>query len=321
MSERSDYIYNVLSNEKLLESNLNKLLRDKYGVSRQAAWKCIRGFREKGLLSRNQFTRELSVNHKAWAERTEVDTITTMTDLHAFQVHYLMYATSYSRVEGTLTSLDIPFKVTGNKAHPFYNLAWHSIKLQIGSKQIVACGPKRSAPINVEGKVLLEGALKSNIEAVSDFLAKTHIRCQETVDGRLCVKVKYYELALTNNDLAKKVTENGGFIPLAYDRATGKASIWADHTPNPASLETNKLKNHEVLRPWAQGIEDGVIKPYEDEMRHRQEINEILSLMHQQADLGLKNEEKLNYYADNVAAHSEAIEKLNRVLEKLDKKL
>ena len=164
------------------------------------------------------------------------------TNLHAFQVHYKPFPTYYSRLEATLGTLNIAYKATGNSKHHQYIVSLGGgIMLQLGSKQIIAWGPELDAPINVDGQAMQGKALEANISAVAGFLAKTGIRCWETIDHRLYAEIRYKELAIRNNDAAERTAKDKGYIPLAYDRTTQRCSIWLDGTPAPAAFETNKL--------------------------------------------------------------------------------
>ncbi|MEM3828158.1 MAG: hypothetical protein QXP36_02945 [Conexivisphaerales archaeon] len=233
------------------------------------------------------------------------------TNLHALQVHYFIFPTSYSRIEATLQSLNIPYKRSGNPKHPSYTLQWQDISLRIGSRKIIAYGPRMSAPININAQDIENSAVERNIAQVMSFLQKTNIRIQETIDHKPYIQVPYRELAISNNDAAEHYAKKHNYLPLAFDTATGKAVIWLDGTPSPGAFETNKAKNHEELRQWAQGIEDGIIKPYTDELRHRQ-IEEF----HSQAIKDI--DQRMLTYAANIEAHAKAIKDLSLVTAKLN---
>ena len=235
------------------------------------------------------------------------------TNLHALQAHYLIYPTSYSRLEATLNSLGIQYRKSGNPKHPIYTLAWNDISLRIGSKQLIAYGPRITEPISIIAPKIVDHALKRNVEQVVAFLRETNIRIQETIDHKPIVNVPYYELAIVNNDAAEQYAKKHHYIPLAYDPANGRATIWLDGTPAPGAFETNKNKNHEQLRQWGQGIEDGVIRPYSDEMLHREQEQKLWNNQERTSNILLE-------YAKQLNAHIPVLEKMDKVLE-LDIKL
>ena len=205
------------------------------------------------------------------------------TNLHAFEVHYQIYPTSYAHTEASLATAQIPFKPSGNRKHPSYIIMFNGLRMRIGSRQLIAWGPQLTEPITVKADKIEGKALKLNIDAVMALLHKTGIRVQETLGRQIKANVYYRELAIVNNAAVEKLQKGKGYIPIAFDRQTGRASIWLDPTPTPAA-ETNKKKNHEVLRRWGQGIEDGEIKPYEDEMQTRKDIEGLTGLVAKQLE-------------------------------------
>ncbi|MEM0143917.1 MAG: hypothetical protein QXL94_08295 [Candidatus Parvarchaeum sp.] len=240
------------------------------------------------------------------------------TNLHALQVHYFIFPTSYSRAEATLQSLNIPYKRSGNPKHPSYTVQWQGISIRIGSKKLIAYGPRMSAPISVNALDIENNVVRSNIEQVMAFLQKTNIRIQETLDHKPYIQVPYMELAISNNEAAEHYAKKNNYLPLAYDTATGKAVIWFDGTPAPGAFETNKAKNHEELRLWAQGIEDGIIKPYTDELMHRQQEAFHNQAIADQDKAIAQIDQRMLTYATNIEAHANAIKDLSLVAAKLN---
>jgi len=230
------------------------------------------------------------------------------TNLNAFRAHYLIFPTSYSRAEATLSSLSIPYKRTGNPKHPSYTLRWQGLSMRIGSKKLIVWGPSFTEPISITAEQIRAKALNININALTSFLAKTNIRVQETIGHQPIAFVAYYELAILNNDAIEQYGKKHGYVPLAYD-ASGKLTTWLDATPQ-LVIETNRVKNHEQLRLWGQGIEDGVIRPYMDEMQHRQDIAGLthlaeIQIASQQSQLQ-HNEQiasQLSFFAANINTH------------------
>jgi hypothetical protein len=235
------------------------------------------------------------------------------TNLHALQIHYLIYPTSYSRIEAALNALHISFKRTGNPKHPTYTLAWQGLSLRIGSKHLIAWGPSLTEPINITAEQITNKAIAINIEKVMDFLRQTNIRIQETLDHKPILHIAYKELAIVHNDAAEQYAKKHHYLPLAYDKETDKATIWLDGTPAPGAFETNKDKNHEELRQWAQAIEDNIMHPYSDELLHRDNEARIWNAL-EQVSFTLKE------YGVQLNKHIPVLEKMDKVLE-LDIKL
>ena len=221
------------------------------------------------------------------------------TELHAFRAHYNIYPTSYSRAEATLSSLSIPFRRTGNPKHPTYTASWQGSSIRIGSRKLIVWGPKLLEPISITAEQLKAKALQANISVLVSFLQKTNIRVQETIDHQPLANVPYCELAIINNDAAEQYGRKHGYVPMAYD-SNNMLVMWLDSTPQ-LTFETNRDKNHEQLRQWAQGIEDGVIRPYKDEMRHRNEL-----AFHQQEIADIRSVVK--DYGEKLKAHIPVLE-------------
>lgn len=225
-----------------------------------------------------------SKKYKKQFKPPTMDEIAQATNLHAFEVHYPMYTTEYSRLEAKLATAGIAFKPSGNRKHPSYLILYKGLKIRLGSRQLIAWGPELTEPITVKHEEIEGKALKLNISTVESLLKETGIRTQETINHQLKAHLYYKELAIINNAAVEKLQKGKGYIPIAYDRVSGRASIWLDPTPSPAA-ETNKGSNHEVLRKWGQGIEDGEIKPYEDEMNTRKDLNGLTSFANKQLEL------------------------------------
>ena len=211
------------------------------------------------------------------------------TNLNAFRVHYLIFPTSYGRAKATFDSLKIPYKVSGNPKHPSYTLKWENLSLRIGSKQLIAWGPNITEPISINANDIEGKATQINLNAITRFLAKTNIRCQESINGTLYAQVHYRELAIVNNDGIAKLARKRGYIEIGFDRKTGRCTLWMDASPNPFAIETNRTEIHEELRQWGQAIEDKIISPYKDEMKTRLDIeglkeisNNIVNAIHEE---------------------------------------
>jgi len=186
---------------------------------------------------------------------------------HAFQAYAHIYRTSYDRAEEVLDLHKISFTKAMKPAQ--YTLTWKGIKLKITKRRLIAYPHEINAPIEIEGAHLRHNALNEAMSIMADFLSLTNLRCKTGVDGHLIAFLPKWEIAFTNNETAAQLTRKGGRIAIAFNRDTGSASIWADKSFS-RELETNADRPHQELRMWGQGIQDGVISPYRDEIRHRQ---------------------------------------------------
>lgn len=209
------------------------------------------------------------------------------TNLHALQMHYKPFPTYYSRLEATLETYKIEYKKVGNRKTPQYIIQLtRDIKLKATTRKLIAWGPKLTKPINIDTNTILDIGANENIKAVSDFVHKVGIRCQVDLKGNLLGFIRYYELAITNDEIAKRLREyRSELIPLAYNSKTGKLTIWLDGTPAPAAIETSNKEVHMRLRPWYQGVQDGEISPYEDELETRRKLDEFDERFNRQLDL------------------------------------
>lgn len=232
--------------------------------------------------------------------------------MHAIQLHTKLYRTSYGKAEQILTLLNIPFRKTSIKP-PQYIIEWQGIKLKLTTRKLIAYSKELTAPLELEGSQLRSIAFIDTIKIVEDFLSKTNLRCQRDIEGHLIASLPYWEIAFTNNEIARKLTEKGGFIPIGYDRNTGNATIWADKSFS-KELETNQELAHVELRKFGQGIQDGIIKPYDDEMMTRKNINLIMQNL-------LSFQEQYKKDREGDAVFRRDIQMHLRVMRKIDEKL
>lgn len=192
--------------------------------------------------------------------------------LHRLELHADLHRTSYDTAKDVLAWRNIPYRTCGRGGTQLL-IQWAEITIKLTSKHLIAYGVQMAAPLQVEGTLITDKAAVQTAQAVEGFLAVTKMRCARTLDGRLGLHVKYLEIALTNNPTAKQLPK-GRYIPLAYDKAMQRVSIWTDAS-HPWAFETNKLDNYDELSKWTQGINDGRIKPYEDEMETRKQLTNV----------------------------------------------
>ena len=224
---------------------------------------------------------------------------------HRIQPRAQLFRTSYGRIEPILDALQITYRKT-SVVPAQYIVEWKGIKLKLTTRKLIGYGREITAPMEVEGRVIKAQALKEVGQAMESFLEVTNLRCKRDVDGNLILKMHFPEIAFTDNELARKVTEKGGFIPIAFNRTSGNATIWFDASFT-HEMEVNEEMPHAELRKWGQAIQDGVLRPYEDEMRTRQGMASLFRI--QQA-----NAEQLAGYAHQIKLHLKLMNKIDRRL-------
>lgn len=177
--------------------------------------------------------------------------------LHALRITFKIFPTEYERLEAKLTNAGISYKINNVRNYKQYIVQWGEHQLHITTRKIIDYAPDNAKPFDITGREILDESLKASVVAVTHFIDKTQIRVLEE-DGRIWFKPTYYEIAITNDETAHEVTVGRRYVPLAYDRLTGKVVLWADKSlyPVPES-ETNKLPIHALLQDFYQAMVDG----------------------------------------------------------------
>jgi hypothetical protein len=254
--------------------------------------------------------------------------------MHSIKLIARLYRTSYDRWEAIAQTLRIEYTVVRNVSPKQYMVEWNGVKIKLTRHKLIAFAKEITAPIEIRASELESKAIRDNMQQIEGFLDKTNLRCQRDLNGALIIRIKPWEIAFTKNELARRLTQKGGFIALAFNRHTGKATLWADRSFT-TELEAGEEDMHEKMREWGQAIQDGIIKPYEDELATRRQLQQVATainaLAQSQADFAaettklgsaaLTTQNQLNYYSKQIEAHARAIVKLNKVLDKLDKVL
>lgn len=233
---------------------------------------------------------------------------------HALEVQYSPYKTNYAQTEAVLSTLGISFKTKPKLKPKQYDIEWEGLTITITTNLYRVFGPQVEKPIQIDGDVIKDEGLKRNLEATERFLAKTHFTCKRDIKENLLYRVRYIELAFTNNPIAERVAKEGkGYITLAWDRKTGHSTIWTDHSFT-FELETDDIDVHKVMRPYMQGIKDGAINPYEDEARTRRDIEglkeisgNLVEVASKIVEKDKKIDEKLDYIAENYHSHVQVV--------------
>lgn len=234
--------------------------------------------------------------------------------LHALEVHYLLFRTEYSKLEAKLSAKGIIYEKSGNMASP--QLTIHlspEMTLKFTTRKLIAWGPQIEKPINAETQEILDQGLSKNMATINDFVAELGIKCQRGLDGSLIGRIRYYEIAITNSELANKIShkEKTSFIALAWDRITKRASIWLDNSET-WELEGNKLKSYEPVRKWAQAIEDSKLDPYQEVIETRQLLAEIVTNIGRQTEV---NTQQIGQLAEQLNVHAPYLNAWQKVAE------
>lgn len=237
--------------------------------------------------------------------------------MHSIKLTARLYRTSYDRWEAIAQALGIAYAVVRNVSPKQYMTEWNGMKIKLTRHKLIAFAKEITAPMEIRASELESKAIRDNMQQIESFLDKTNLRCQRDLSGALIIRIKPWEIAFTKNELARRLTQKGGFIALAFNRQTGKATLWADRSFT-TELEAGEEDMHEKMRLWGQAIQDGIIKPYEDELATRRQLQEAATTINALASSQLTQSEHLNYYASQIEAHARAIVKLNEVLDKIN---
>lgn len=199
----------------------------------------------------------LNKNHRGQDTLANSLTSSVSNRLHSLRITFRLFATEYSKIEALLSTADIPFKISSPKGYSKYIVDWQGHKLHITTKKLIDYAPDASRPFEVQGSQILDESLQDSLAAVAAFLQKTGIRCYEE-NGRIWCRPTYYEIAISNDQTAHEATKKHRYMPLAYDKATGKVILWADKSEYPVpESETNKLPIHALLQSFYGAMVDG----------------------------------------------------------------
>ena len=203
--------------------------------------------------------------------------------MHAIRLIAKLYRTSYDRWEQIANALSLPYKAVRDVSPKQYILEWEGIKLKLTRHKLIAYPHEILAPIEVRAAELENKALRDSLASMERFLDKTSLRCQRALDGSLIAKISGWEIAFTDNEVARRLTQKGGLIALAFNRDTGKATLWADRSFS-TELEAGEEAIHEKMRKWGQAVQDGLLAPYEDEIATRKQLTQLYGIVKEEHD-------------------------------------
>lgn len=222
---------------------------------------------------------------------------------HAIRASAKLFRTSADRAEATLTKLSIPFKKVLKGSGMVFE--WRELKLTLFKNGRLEYHPRLPEyPLNVPLQPIKLKAVHEAGVVFEALLGATGFRGLRDRTGRLAIEITYWENGYPKNEIATNTTEPGEKVVYAYDRLTGKEAIWADNSLNPfTELETNKAVADKEIKALMQGIADGELKPYEDEISTRHELAQIREIQLTQAH-------DLAKYAHNEIVHLDLLNKI-----------
>ncbi len=203
--------------------------------------------------------------------------------MHAIQAYAKIHRGIYEQIESRLAEAGIGYNY--NKALKQYTFSWQGTRMRYTTRKLIVWVKQIEASIYITTEELNSEALKQAGSLIESLTDATKIRLQRTLEKRAIISLSYKEFAFTDNELARRATQKGGMISIAYDRLTGKSTLWFDESFT-AEMETNRDPLHSKLRKWGQAMQDTDYDPMEAERLHtgkedmlRDEIAKIKKLL------------------------------------------
>ena len=258
----STIAYGIKSSRQATNEHLRKLITKSLLYKRKA-----------GILTYYHIT-DQGKNCLSWSNVKPFIPKDKMQRVHAIQVNAGLHKTSADRARETLEALAIPF--TENKRLRQLNLTWKGTPLRFTTRKLIAYPGEKEAPraIPIESvKQAIAGRLANTLE---DFLSYTGLRAWRDPPGNLILEFRYWENGYPQNEIAEESLKDKSRIVYSYNKVTGIPSSWADSSLDPfKELENNSRRIDDEMKIYLQAIDDGELKPYEDELKTRKAI-EIL---------------------------------------------
>lgn len=216
---------------------------------------------------------------------------------HAIQVNAGLHRTSADRAKATLEALAIPFEE--NRHLRQLNLSWKGTPLRFTTKKLIAYPGEKEAPRAIPIDSVKKAIAARLANTIEDFLSYTGLRAWRDSSGELILEFRYWENGYPQNEIAEESLKDKSRIVYSYSRETGLPSSWADSSLDPfKELENNSKRIDDEMKVYLQAIDDGELRPYEDELKTRKAI-EIL-----------RNKEKLT--SENVSGVVALIDRMQQ---------
>lgn len=233
---------------------------------------------------------------------------------HAFRATSKLFMSHTSRAEQTLKAKGIECWPTLKGS--CLEIRWRSLALRLFKNGRLETRPSLPEyPLNVPLQTIKLRACHEAGVVFEAFLSETGLRCVRDRLGRLAIEITYWENSYPKNQIAKETMPPGEKVVYAYDRETSKEAIWGDMSLNPfVELETNSAKADTEIKLMMQAINDGEIRPYEDEIRTRRELDSL-------KEISRNNTEGVALFKQWLAHHDAKIVADTKFMDAMTKKL
>ena len=226
---------------------------------------------------------------------------------HAFRAAAKLFMSHTSRAKETLEAKGLMVKTTMKGR--CLEVPWRSINLKIWKNGRLEVRPSLPEyPLNVPLEAIKLKACHEAGVIFEAFLSETGLRALRDRLGRLAIEITYWENGYPSNQIAQQTMGSGEKVVYAYHKESGKEAIWGDMSLNPfVELETNSARADKEIKLMMQAINDGEIKPYDDEIRTRQDIDKLTSLTASNVNL-------IAEYAKQIELHLDLMRRLDEKL-------
>ena len=197
---------------------------------------------------------------------------------HAIYVEAKPFRTSLDRAREYLEAAGIPFEVGGTGE---LNFKFRAYSMVITTQHLAIYPKLKQLPFTLPMEQVLRLAVEQAGVVLEAFITHIGFRCYRDGLGRLALHPKRFENGYPGNEMAEKSKEDGQpYVIYAYDKESGKASVWGDQSlKSLAELETNSKRFDVVVKELIQSMDNGEISPYIDEIKTRRHITELYGLV------------------------------------------
>lgn len=240
---------------------------------------------------------------------------------HAIIASSPLFRTSADNLKGTLEALGIPYKPETSNSISFI---WRTYQFKGSTKNLFIYPKLPETLFSVPLEALKARAVQEAGGVLEAFLSETGLRCVRNSMSQLCIELRYWENGYPDNEIANESLKEGAStrVVYAYDRLTNKESVWGDGSLKAKEglfeLETNSGKFDKEIKAFIQAMDNGEIKPYEDEIKARQHITELYKLTQSNAQQIGQLAEQSAKLATNINIHEPFWESMNVVARHLN---